>query len=354
MNNTKMLVGIMIIGGLLIPMQPPAAAEEHRQAEPGPQASGSDDKYEALRKEFEALKLDRDNVLAQTKRLLEGKGKLVEMEESQAKLQEESKSLAEKNAMFEAGAKKLEEKIAGLESAQASLNQELSALKSDNETLRKGTALDEMKERMAGLQKAHEGEIAAIQKKYDPLRKYLQDAEKEISKQNKSKEEAARKNKDIIDKLKSENEKAKFKIDELTRRVKEDEAKLKEAANKNKSLGREIKNMPKKFAEIARQNKQLIKETSEMHYNMGVFYTKNQEYDRAVSEFEKSIDINNDNPYAYFNVGYIYAEYLVNRKKAIENFRHYLQLSKGSDKDTNWVKKYLLTWDTYDGKDPLD
>ena len=57
----------------------------------------------------------------------------------------------------------------------------------------------------------------------------------------------------------------------------------------NKKLAEEIRNIPKKFSEIARQNRKLIKETSEMHYNLGVFYTKNKEYDRAVAEFEKVV-----------------------------------------------------------------
>jgi tetratricopeptide (TPR) repeat protein len=353
MKKTKMFIGVMIIAGMLVPMQGMVFAEESKPVQEEPQASGNDDKYEALLKQFEALKRDRDNVLAQTKRLLGGKSKLVEMEDLQAKIQSDNQALSEKNKALEIVNKKLEAEMSALKSSQESLAQEMNALKKDNEAFQKGTAINEIKDKMAELQKNHDKEIVELQRKFDPLRKYLQDAEKEIEKQNKAKENTARKNKDIIDKLRAESEKTKFRIDELNRRIAEDGKKLKEATNKNKALGRELKNMPKKFAEIARQNKLLVKETGEMHYNMGVFYTKNQEYERAINEFEKAVDINNDNAYAYFNLGYIYAEYLVNRKKAIENFRLYLQVSKGSDKDTNWVKKYLLTWDTYDGKDPI-
>ena len=90
-----------------------------------------------------------------------------------------------------------------------------------------------------------------------------------------------------------------------------------------------------------------------MHYNLVVFYTKNNEYDRAVAEFEQCIKINPNDAAAHFNIGYIYSEYLVNRKRAMEYFRHYLRLAKSDDPDVDWVKKYMLTWETYEGKMPM-
>jgi chromosome segregation ATPase len=127
-----------------------------------------------------------------------------------------------------------------------------------------------------------------------------------------------------------------------------------EAVKKNKAFERDIKNMPKKFSELARQNIAMRKETSEMHYNLGVFYAKNKEYERAANEFAKTVDIDPEHAYAYFNLGYINAEYFVNRKAAIENFRHYLNLAKSDDKDAEWAKKYILTWQTWEGKQSID
>jgi len=43
----------------------------------------------------------------------------------------------------------------------------------------------------------------------------------------------------------------------------------------------------------------------------------------------------------------------VDRPKAIENFRKFLGLVKTDDKDVDWVKKYILTWQTWEGKKPL-
>jgi tetratricopeptide (TPR) repeat protein len=126
-----------------------------------------------------------------------------------------------------------------------------------------------------------------------------------------------------------------------------------QALKKNRILEKKIAQMPKKFAELARENKILIKQTALMHYNLGVFYTENKQYSRAIAEFEKAIELNPDDPYAHYNLGYIYAEYLVSRPKAIEHFRQYLRLAKTGDKDVDWVKKYILTWQTWEGKKPM-
>jgi len=127
-----------------------------------------------------------------------------------------------------------------------------------------------------------------------------------------------------------------------------------EAVKKNNAFEQKVMETPKRFAEIARQNKTLIKETANMHYNLGVFYTKNKEYSRALAEFEKAVELTPDDAYAHFNLGYIYAEYVVNRYKAIDHFRRFLSLSKSDDKDIDWVRKYILTWEAYEGKKPLD
>jgi tetratricopeptide (TPR) repeat protein len=112
--------------------------------------------------------------------------------------------------------------------------------------------------------------------------------------------------------------------------------------------------MPGKFAEIARQNKVLIRQTASMHYNLGVFYSKQKEYTRATNEFEKALELTPDDAYVHFNLGYIFAEYLLDRAKAVDHFRQYLRLAKKDDKDIDWVRKYILTWETWQGNKPLE
>lgn len=123
---------------------------------------------------------------------------------------------------------------------------------------------------------------------------------------------------------------------------------------KNRLFEQRVTEAPPKFAELARQNTALIKETANMHYNLGVFYMKQKEYSRAAAEFEKAIELTPNDAYAHFNLGYIYAEYLVNRPKAIEHFQDYLRLAKKDDKDVDWVKKYILTWESWQGKVPVE
>ena len=123
--------------------------------------------------------------------------------------------------------------------------------------------------------------------------------------------------------LKKEKEKAKemsLKIDEVNR-------KYKELVKVNKVLNKRNKEVPKKFSEMVIQNERLLKDTAIMHYNLGVFYTKNREYEKAIEEYKKVLDIRPNDANAYFNLGYIYAERLNDREEAIDCFRSFLRLA---------------------------
>jgi len=117
-------------------------------------------------------------------------------------------------------------------------------------------------------------------------------------------------------------------------------------------LEEEGRALPGKFAELAGQNKRLIDDTADMHYNLGVFYTNNHEYKRAVQEFGKALKIRPNDAGANYNLGYIYAEYLVDRPKAIKFFKDYLTFAPDA-KDAEWVRKYILTWQSWYGKVPI-
>ncbi len=157
-----------------------------------------------------------------------------------------------------------------------------------------------------------------------------------------------------LKKISDSKEKSEKEAQELSQRLDTLSREYAEVARKNKAFEQKVANDPKKFAELAHQNKVLIRRTSNMHYNLGVFYTERKQYSRAVAEYEKALELTPDDIYAHFNLGYIYAEYEVNREKATEHFRHYLRLAKEDDKDVDWVRKYLLTWESYDGKKPIE
>ncbi len=281
-------------------------------------------KYTKLFKEDEALKVDRDNILAQTKSLMGERNRANELVLSLEKanlgisqLQKEKEEIQNYNL-------NLKEEIGKFQEGQIRLTQERDDFKVAYEKARKDTVIKELNNKISNLQKEKnrvEGNL-----------------------KNKQKE---------IDKLTAQKSKVEAENEYLSAQLKDYKKNYAQAVIKNKKLEHEAVNIPNKFSEIARQNKRLIRETSEMHYNLGVFYTKNKEYERAVAEFEKVVEITPDDSYAHFNLGYIYAEYIVNRLKAIEHFRHFLRLAKSNDKDIDWVKKYLLTWETFEGKKPM-
>jgi len=125
-----------------------------------------------------------------------------------------------------------------------------------------------------------------------------------------------------------------------------------EIKNENRYLAQEASQFPKKFADLARHNRKLVKETADMHYNLGVSFIKSKEYKRAVKEFEKVLELKPQDAYSNYNLGYIYAEHLVDRPTAIKHFQTYLAYASDA-RDADWVRKYILTWQTWYGKQQM-
>lgn len=350
MNKFKistLLIGVLIFGLLFFAFQSQVLSRKLKELKPGYEKTrqgeqefknkytGLLNEFEAVKKESEALRQDRDNLLARAKGLLADTSRLKELEGTVEKITKDNEALVKEkqdleNSLFSRSAEIKEFREAG-----ARIAQERDEFKSAYEKSRKDDTIRELRNEISNLQKEKNGQIAKLQKENKDIGSDLKQAQKEAAQ------------------LKGQKSKLDKEVDGLSAELRGYKVNYAIAQKKNKALEEEIKNMPKKFTELARQNKVLIKDTSQMHYNLGVFYTKNKEYDRAVAEFEKVIEITPDDAYAHFNLGYIYAEYLVNRKKAIENFRHYLGLAKSDDQDVDWVKKYLLTWETYEGKMPM-
>jgi chromosome segregation ATPase len=260
---------------------------------------------------------------------------LQELEDSAGSFIKEKDVLEKEKADLANANTALKEELNKLQQAQKEIIRERDDIKSAYEKSNKDNTIKELKSEIARLGKEKDERISRLGKEKNTVETNLKQAEKELNQ------------------FKEHNLKLSQERDGLDAQLNEYKANYKKAEEKNKALEGEIKNMPKKFTELARQNKHLIRETAQMHYNLGVFYTRNKEYERAISEFEKVIEITPDDAYAHFNLGYIYAQYLVNRKKAIESFRLYLRLAKATDKDIDWAKKYLLTWETYEGKIPM-
>lgn len=284
------------------------------------------DEYEKIKKEKELLSADRDNIFAQTKNLLEYKNKYKTLEA------EAKKALDEKNKL-QLDLQILQQQLAGLQ--QKVLDLETEKEQADKERLDLKKSLEKMMIEYKIVPETRK-EIAALKNENASVRRSIQQYESKIKALGQQKL----------------NDDAQLEIYRM--QIKEHKKRYESALKRNRALEKQAEQMPVRFAEISRQNKTLLKETALMHYNLGVFYSKNKEYTRAMAEFEKSVELNPDDAAGYFNLGYICAEYLVNRPKAIEYFRKFLSLVKTEDKDVDWVKKYILTWQTWEGKKPLE
>lgn len=282
--------------------------------------------YEKLQKDYGMVSVDRDNLLSQIKNLsgLESKFRSADNDMKKAN---EAKDAAVKDAQQARDrAAEFADKISILDSEITGLEKERNELKKSLDKMNLDfKIIPETQKENARLK----GDNVALQRDL----KNLQIKSKRLEEQQL-------------------NDSAQLEI--YRRQVKEFKKRYEQGMAKNRMLEKKIEQVPAKFAEIARENKVLIKETALMHYNLGVFYTKNKEYSRAIAEFEKDLELNPDDGAAHYNLGFIYAEYLVNRPMALTHFRKFLSLVKSEDKDVDWVRKYILTWQTWEGKKPID
>ncbi len=277
--------------------------------------------FAALKKQLEDVSVDRDNLASQTSGLMAQKKRAIELDAALENSRQEMKALEEKNKGIIEQNLKLREEKQDLETIQKQLIKEKEQLQEQLDATG-----------VKALTKTNE----SLKSEKAKLQNDLKQAQSEIKK------------------LKDGESQSKEKINQLSGDVQKLNRAYVEAAKKNKMLEKKVIEKPAKFAEIARQNKVLIKRTSNMHYNLGVFYLNQKEYSRASAEFEKAVELTPDDAYSHFNLGYIYAEYMVNRPKAIQHFRQYLRYANKEDKDVDWVKRYLITWQGWQGKEPME
>ena len=229
----------------------------------------------------------------------------------------------------------------------------------------KDDALEDMKEIEARLEGLN-ADVVTLRQERDEYKKSFEKASVEniIGDDAQKKIDALKDEKGIIERrtralekrvkaLEHGGLKKEAEAERLRRQLAEVKEKYTEARRSNKVLEKKIRQVPKRAAELARENKILVKRTALMHYNLGVFYTQNREFERAVVEFEKAVELNPQDAASFFNLGYIYAEHLQNRPKAVGHFRKYLKLAQKDDKDADWVRRYILTWQTWEGKVPI-
>ena len=303
---------------------------------------------ETYRAKITQLVKDRDNVLAQARKLMEQKrnwrveaGSLESLAAEKENLRGELNKVNDRVELqmeeIEAAKKEIEEaqdamdelsrrqeklasQLATVEEqhSKSLLGRKLRDLRKERDILyrdknRLSDELDRMKKKNASLGQRSEREKATLMRQYE-------DAQKQFA--EKSKERDGQ-----IDKME--------KILAVVQKEKE-------------GLSREIKRMPGEFARMARHKQRLLEDTANMHYNLGVFYSKQKDYRRALAEFEEAVRLKPDHALAAYNLGHLYAAYYKDRDKAVEYFKKYLGISPDAA-DKNEVVKYITTWESWTG-----
>ena len=303
------------------------------------------DEHAQLKKDYlklsetnQMVTADRDNLLIQTKKLTEAKNRTEEMLAMLDRIKQEvDKSKREREEALSQN-QMLKARITGLEDTRKDFETTQKQLIREKEQLADNVA--KLEEKIKS--NVSDKEIASLKQENTAIANRLKQVQAEAGQLKKSEEAAAEyraKTQDTIVQYRAKAEESNRKYKEIVKRTRAFEHKLVES--------------PSRMYEIARQNKVLIEQTATMHYNLGVFYTRQKEYSRAAVEFEKTLELKPDDAQAHFNLGYIYAEYVVNRNKAVNHFQEYLKYVKANDKDVDWVKKYILTWQSWEGKEPM-
>jgi tetratricopeptide (TPR) repeat protein len=280
---------------------------------------------DTLKRDYENIKRDRDNLMVQIDKLRNYKVKLSYQDDSIRGLEHKIIRLNQAKETALGQANDLKIKIEVLEKERGEITDKLEALEKHIEK-------KEIEYRIVG-----------------DLKTGLKRSEVEVDRLQSQRNRLA----DKLKKAESDKISAKAEINIYRRQIKGLKKQYTESLKINKHIEKKLQEVPKKFAEIARENKVLLKETALMHYNLGVFYIEEDQHRRAIAELEKAIELNPDDSYAYFNLGYIYAEYLVNRPRALDYFRQYLKLATKEDTEIDWVKRYILTWQAWEGQGKL-
>jgi len=297
---------------------------------------GLRDKNSTLMKAYEKVVTDQDSITEQLNRLRRDNQRCDQIKGTYEEMTQENQAFLQANESLELDKKALMATLDNLKS-------HIGGLSAQNEELN------------ALLKEAQEDENTKVKKIRDGVKVELEN----LKSRNGS---LAKENDVLAQQLKSSQKRIQLSIEEQSKLQKELElsqdnlaALQKEHAglkDENQYLAREASEFPKKFTDLARHNRKLVKETTHMHYNMGVSFIKSKDYKRAVNEFKKVLELDPNDAYANYNLGYIYAEHLVDRPAAIQYFQDYLTYAKDA-KDADWVKKYILTWQTWYGKEKL-
>ena len=291
--------------------------------------------YAGLKKRYDELESDRNNVLAQTKVLLQEK---TEWDETKA----QAENLRKTNKLFMTQKDKILSDNQKLKNDLATLLENFDSLKESFQEL-------QAKEDAAEKENANLRTLLSQQVQAAPEYQVLDREAKRLREENTKLGETINLLEDRIRKALDRINKDQAREVSQVRQVREQKQALDTLRAQNGSLtqgnselNQLINQAPDKVRQLAAQNSALVKETAEMHYNMAVFFTDNKEFERAEKEYLRALDFDPNNLKVHYNLGYLYAENLDKKDKASYHLEKYLQIDPVS-KESEVVRSYLTT-----------
>lgn len=282
---------------------------------------------EELRTKLAAISADRENILSQIKIAYKERDKVYDMaglayQERDAVLQM-MEDLPEQVELLKSERKIIEDKLeefkttnSGLDTEKTALTEEIEKLKSSLKKTEESFSKDE---RNAKILLATD-QIRDLKSKLTLATDRKTDLEKE-SKDRQIEMEKLHQQMQDLDSIKAENNRLKERL--MT--------------------------IPGDLAKITKEKERSIKDAADMHYNMGVFFAKNKQFDRALKEFEKSIQFKPDDSMSHYNLGIIYSEHMHDEEKAILHFERYVEINPDAN-DADWVMNTVGTLKAFRGR----
>lgn len=302
-----------------------------------------EEKLTKLSTDYDRIYKDRENVIEQSKRIIQEKNELLNIKESFEELSGEKERLLQEKEKIAGRLNESEEAVGRLEETLKNYESELI----EKKKLLKEYATEEEQvveeSSMEGVDfRKPEVTLRALKKENINLSDSLEDINKELDNIKKNWEETE-------SDYKKEAQASQKRYDELHNMHEDLLAEYHQVVREYELLQVDMDKFPSKFAALANQNEKLIEETAKMHYNLGVFYFKESEYQRSIPEFERAIKLDPKDAGSYYYLGHIYAERLGRHREAIEYFKKHLQLAPHSV-HSDWVKKYMLSRQAWDGE----
>ncbi len=293
---------------------------------------------------YKALEADRDNILLQTKGLLQEKAKWSDAAE-------EMDALKKSNAVITGQKDKLLAEMQKSKSDLETISGHFGRLKTAYQDLLAKHGASETENgqlRQALGRKVEEApQYVALNKETKGLRSDKGRLEATVSTLE-AKLKAAT---DRIRKIQDRDKKFAKQIDGDRKAIAELKAEKERLTRVNGEMNKLAAEAPARFKGIAEENRRLVKETAEMHYNMGVFFLEKRNLAMAEKELKRAIDLDPNNAKAHYNLGYLYSEELDKHDLAIFHFNRFLEIRPNS-KESEVVRSYLMMRKTYGDSAP--